>query len=358
MLLINTGKLLYNKKYSIIPHTTQPVDATVSFVDVTQSVAGMQQYKDFSYYFDQNIALIDRSNTIKSPFVQSTTRFQLPKKTKKQSFEQCCDSRAQQISSSSDHFYFMYGGGIDSIVALHALSKYTKNITILTTDTATNTQYYKENIVGKYKVDHISKIKSCNGVFVTGHLGDELFGTTMYNTLFSRNRDIIFDEPTQENLTFLLKRGEYVFFNEEETIKTNIALMQKIVDTSPIVVDTIHKYFWWLNFCLMWNVSYTRFMAFKESIPEKTYFPFFATDEFQNWSINNIDNRFLDKTPAKTYLNLDYLNDVCKQKRNKDYFCGFPMAYMITEDYKNLHTEDSILSLQIDDESSFSLEKI
>jgi hypothetical protein len=244
------------------------------------------------------------------------------------------------------------------MVAFSALSKYTKNINVLTTETAINNTFYRKNISGKYSVEHLNTINKDNGIFVTGDLGDELFGTNMYNTLFVRNLDLIDKPPSRENLLVFLKTKEYLYYDEEDDLNSIIDLMNEITQKCPVTIDTIHKYFWWLNFCLMWNASYTRFMSFKESIPEKTYFPFFATDDFQNWSINNIDTSFIHKLPAKEYLSHTYVKDICKQKRNKDDFCGIPMAYAITDDFKNIYDEETLSKISIDDENSFVKESV
>ena len=354
MFLINTGKLFYNSRYAYLPQSYGDISRLISYAELTEHVPGIQTYKDFSFYFDQNVALIDRSNTLKMLFVHDNGFFKLPNITKPKTFTGCCEERAHHIVNNSNHFYFLYGGGIDSIVAFDSLSRLTKNITVITTQTTIDGDvYYKKNISGKYQVDHLMNISKFDGVFVTGHLGDELFGTSVYNSLYIRNKNIFFEKPTKDNLIQVFKKREFMFAEEEDTLNHIIQLMYQIAEKSPIDLNTTHKFIWWLNFCLLWNVSYSRFMAFKQLVPEETYFPFFSTEDFQNWSINNIDNTFIDKKPAKDYLGLDYIQDMCKQKRNKDHFFGMPMAYVITNDHKNIYDEEVLSTVSIDDENSF-----
>ena len=131
--------------------------------------------------------------------------------------------------------------------------------------------------------------------------------------------------------------------------RNNIDIMNEIVNKCPIQVDNIFTYFWWLNFCLRWNVSYTRIMAFAKTnvSPEQNYMSFFNTKEFQLWSMNNVNKIDITswttiKQYAKDYISSYYSDDNYKQNaiKKSHITCAFynkPVPFCIDENMNRIY---------------------
>lgn len=328
---VNTSKLYVEKTYREIP-SFKPVRKTRLFSDEKyENIPGIDLYKKFSYYFGNNLVSIDRSNTIITPFkTELASYLKLPEYEKQDlSYAECCDRRAKQLLALNKHINIMWSGGIDSTTMLSALlnnstKNQQRNMTVLLSgDSISNNQkFYDDVICGNLGVassynfdDYLGQLGS---IFVTAENNDEIFGTNLVSFfLYRQDFDILFEEPTVSNLFKILEKKKIIASEEDkEDMRKCIYMMMFVAGKCPFELDTIYKFFWWLNFCLMWNVSYTRILGFAKykTYPEENFFSFFSTKEFQLWSMNNVDNLIGDswktaKQQAKDYINEYHKND-------------------------------------------------
>lgn len=116
--------------------------------------------------------------------------------------------------------------------------------------------------------------------------------------------------------------------NTEEAEKHAGYLFQ-VAAKSPVELKTVHQFFWWINFCLLWNTKQTRLLGYVEPGDgrvslgiEKNYYNFFSTKEFQLWSMNNTGS-WHTKPEAKDYIDIpelfskgkiNNLNTICYNK--------------------------------------------
>jgi hypothetical protein len=87
-----------------------------------------------------------------------------------------------------------------------------------------------------------------------------------------------------------------------------------LADAATIQIDTIYKYFWWMNFCLKWQNVYVRMLAYSQNRStlklDENYNSFYGTQDFQLWAMNNCGN-ILVKEPYNTKLHMkEYILDV------------------------------------------------
>ena len=156
-------------------------------------------------------------------------------------------------------------------------------------------------------------------LYVNGELNDQLFGAQAPGDLINKYGNSIVNRPYGRNLLF-----DFFNANIENTEITNFYLdmFECVMKAAPMGITTYFDYFWWLNFTLKWQVVALRILSFtaERNAPNITrkYFgtnfePFYGTDDFQLWSMNNLDKRIKDtwstyKWPCKDII-YDYTRD-------------------------------------------------
>jgi len=377
MILINTNKLFDDDVFGQIPYI-KPIRKVRAFKEnIYSEYPGMSQYRSFSRYFSSGIVPIDRSNTISTPFNMTLMScLEMPNyEVTDISYDDCCNSRAKQILNTGKKLVVFWSGGIDSTTMLSALLKNStkeqqQNISILMSNESIiqNENFYNDIICGNLNIipshDCVNYLGNDDYVCVVGENNDELFGTNFIYAL-TRLHDIsiLNKEPSDVLLSFTLNSNKMMAIDNDITqISNNIAIMKSITAKCPVKIDNIFTYFWWLNFCLMWNVSYTRIMSLsKQNVkPEENYISFFNTKQFQLWSMNNINNIDISswktiKQIAKDYIFSYYPDENYKQNaiKKSHITCAFynkPVPFCIdanmnrlynVEDVENFLTEDN-----------------
>lgn len=321
---VNAAKLFVERRFKEIPHH-KPVRRTRLFNEQEyENIPGMDVYRLFSYFFGNNIVPIDRTGTIVTPF--NTTLLpvlEMPqyKKTTK-TYAECCAERAKYLLALGKPLCVFYGGGIDSMTVMTALLKHANdaqraNIYVVMSNDSVlaNQKFYNDVICGKFNIvaSHMFPmlLGQKDAICVTGEHNDELFGVNLTHALVMKYGDsIMHEEATLSTLMNVLNRQSILLSDDEKrNMRTCIEMMQEVVEKSPVEITTIHQFFWWLNFCLTWNVAYTRIMAFSSHpvSPEDNYFSFFGSGDFQLWAMNN-HTKLVGQTwntikqPAKDYI--------------------------------------------------------
>lgn len=342
-LYLNTAKIFSDTKVFDFPRGKVHKHYTPFKKIPHNDFPGLMNYHRFASSLLTNIASIDRSNTLTTPFrMKLTPHLEMPEFEKvTYTYADCVDKRAKQLLELDKEITVMYGGGIDSITMVTALLRNAtpeqqSKITLAMSEESIYTEhsYFKTKLAGKFKIipsiDFNHYLGTQPYVVVTGEGNDELFGTNYIKRLIIRHGEEVLDkEPSKETILELLDVEDQFNIKNTEESQKHAEYLFRVAAKSPVKLSTVHQFFWWINFCLLWNTKQTRMLGFIEhgdgrvSIkPETNYFNFFSTKEFQLWSMNAIGSSH-KKQEAKDYIDIpelmskgkiNNLNTICYNK--------------------------------------------
>jgi hypothetical protein len=340
---LNTAKIFSDTKVYDFPRSKAHKHYTPFKKIPFKDFPGMMEYHSFASSFLTNLAFVDRSHTLTTPFnMVLDPQLEIPVYQEvSYSYEECVDQRAKELLALDTELTIMYGGGIDSITMLTALTRNAtpeqrSNLVIATSEDAILTEhaYFKNYIANKFKIipsihfNHF--LGSRTHTVVTAEGNDELFGTNYIKRLVIRYGSEVLDkEPTKDFILQLLDVEDQFNIKNTEQAEKHTEYLFRVATKSPVILRTVHQFFWWINFCLLWNTKQTRLYGFVEQgdgrismRPEKNYFNFFSTKEFQLWSMNETGS-WHTKQEAKKYIDIpelltkgkiNNLNTICYNK--------------------------------------------
>lgn len=298
------------------------------FIDIAgQEYVDIQNFQHFSKMYGPDVLFFDRTETIKGP-IKMKNFFPLPKFRKfDKSYEDVTNDRAKEILKKMGELncrvYLMYSGGIDSTLVLvsflkNATKEQLNNITVLLSeDSIRENPVFYRNYVSKYfrmePSGNLQYILGTKNILVSGELNDQVFGADIIGLFISKyGIEEVKKEYSREKILefYNWKTGENM--NNE----LFVSLIEKSIKNSPIKIVTNYDFFWWINFTTKWQCVYFRALAFasvkqRDNINEEYlsnyYLPFYGTEEFQLWSMNNLDKRIKEdwksyKWPAKEVI--------------------------------------------------------
>ena len=306
-----------------------------------KEIPGGEMFSLYFKVFSQNITAVDRTNTITTPLdVSVLPHLQMPQfESFTSTFEEICDNRAQELmfhaKKTGRKLAVMYSGGIDSTLILCALLKncteedLKSTVVVLLSNASIreNPNFFynhvikKFNCVSSFRYTHF--LGNDNYVFVSGENGDQLFGSQVVSA-FTQDRPFADVFKNINNMEGELINWMYKTtfkFNEPQYTKQHIEqlffIFKKIVDAAPVKLDTVYKFFWWINFTTKWHSVYVRPLPFSKNLNtikfEENYTTFYCTKEFQLWAMNNHDSFIKDTPDTAKYVSKDYIF-----KYNKD----------------------------------------
>jgi hypothetical protein len=280
--------------------------------------------------------ILDRTSTLKFPINISVTS-PIPKfENFNKSYKEVCLERARVILERADKkdkkIALMYSGGIDSVLILCLLlqlateSQKNRLVIFLSEDSINEyPEFYKKYIQGKLKIESVFNIKYIldteEYIIVNGQHNDQIFGSgnvSQYVRFFGVDK--LKKEFTQKDLLDFYNK----LSGKEELNKFYVDYFGKLFTVSPIKLISVLDHLWWLDFCLRWQhgeyyyvTFFTQKKLLSKNYMETNYVSFFDTNDFQLWSMNNLDKRIKDtwesyKYPAKEII-LEFTND-------KEYF--------------------------------------
>jgi hypothetical protein len=234
---------------------------------------------------------MDRTNRIHPSFSISQIDLinDLPKKPLNADFHDIAKDRIDEIKSKNKSIYLFWSGGIDSTYILAQLLQEKISFTVIGVDSN------RLSLLEKYKIpyeevkfsDFQTKIKQLiddDCIVLTGHLGDQLFGSGLFKT------NNWFDPISS------LKNYMMSTINDEVKVDKMIEFIKPAINECPFEIKTLHDYFWWINFSQKYN--YVKFHTLtgidysKKQFYENIY-SFFDTFDFQLWSMNEKNHREL-----------------------------------------------------------------
>ena len=347
LVFLNTGKLFSDTTVYDLPRSRPHTSQTSFNKMLLNDYPGMMNYYLFSTKFLTNVASIDRSNTLITPFnLKLMPHLEMPAYEKvSYDYADLVDKRAQEILEKDKEIIVFYGGGIDSIAILTALSRAANRskqrvpqikVALSKDSIYADRYFFDEYIRHTYELLPSVSFHQFLGdnrfVCVTGEGNDELFGTNYINRiLYRRSSDTLEMEPTEEHILYLINTADKFGFRSDEDAERNLKYLFDVAKKSPVELTTVHQFFWWINFCLNWNTKQTRLLAFclLKVKPEENFFNFFSTKEFQLWSMNNVGASW-KKKEVKDYIALEELNNKSKVNNLNTICYNKKMAFALT----------------------------
>jgi len=299
---------------------------------------GVEKFSAFFRIFNEGIVIVDRTGVLKAP-IRTTSLFPIPKMRKfAESYEDICNKRADDILARSRKLgvpiYVMWSGGIDSTLVLVSLLKNSSsadraNITVLMSEEsiAEYPLFYKEHVRGKLRTDSSVRFNELLGgeeLMVGGEHNDQLFGSDMVGHMVTSFGDSVINERYNRDrfFNFFTRR-----LDDKETVGFYLDLFEKVQAASPVEIRTNFEHLWWLNFSLKWQAVHMRMLArAKASKVQKIngeylrtrYIQFYCTDEFQLWSMNNMDKKIRDTWKTYKFTAKDLIYEYTKDANYRD----------------------------------------
>lgn len=293
------------------------------------SLPGIEKFSYFFKIYNLRMLLMDRTNTFKSP-VKTHLIFPIPEfKLMTKSLEDICNERALELLGRAEardvKLYTFWSGGIDSTLALVSLLKNAtpeqkERLVVFLSEESVKEYplFYEQHIRGRLATESSAVFPSILGskhIITSGELNDQVFGSSNASRALIQlfgDESLLFKPYTRDKL--------FAFYQtklENESV-TNfyLDLFDRMMAAAPIPIVSYFEYFWWLLFVLEWQPVYMRMLPFtlEKNLPHITpeylrdnLSPFFGTEEFQLWSMNNLDKRIKDtwstmKWPCKDII--------------------------------------------------------
>ncbi len=276
---------------------------------------GVNSFRLLGKMFSVGLAPTDRTGSIRWPI---KTRLITPipaMRPMKKTFEQLCDERALELLARADSFdadiHTLWSGGIDSTLVLTSLLKNAtaeqrKRIVVLMTEEsiAEYPLFYETYVRGKLRAGSSMMypyLLGGNSIVTNGEQNDQLFGFDSVGRLMSRFGPAIIHTPRKRETFF-------TFWNEtiQNDAATNLFLdlFERTIEKAPVPIETHFDYLWWINFSQKWQNTYLRTLTTVAARNVDKITPeyvrtrnasFYGTEEFQLWSLNNMDKRIKDE---------------------------------------------------------------
>lgn len=324
---------------------------------------GMERFSKFFRIFNPSVVFIDRTNTIKIP-IKTTSLFPMPAlRPQKKTYEDICNERAIELLARADklgvRLYTMWSGGIDSTLLLisflkNATPAQRDNITVLLTEEsiAEYPEFYRDHIYGKLAMDSSGLFPTLLGgknLLVGGEHNDQLFGSDMVAHLILKFGPGIINTPYNRDNFF-------VFFNEKlndaETTNFYLDIFERLRAAAPIEIRTHFDFLWWINFSVKWQSVFMRMLAYtparnapkvtREYINER-YVHFYGTEDFQLWSMNNMDKKIKDTWETYKWTAKDVIFDYTKDVEYRDHKTKRGSLYFLLVQQDSFHFIDETM---------------
>jgi len=221
------------------------------------------------------------------------------------SFDEAADDFGSKICQSLDQgqqIYLMWRGGIDSTAVAVSVLKHIKpaqsnnfHVVLSHNSKHENPMFYHKFLsrfdqIELTKFDP-AKIDLSNSLILDGEGGDQVYGSSAANKIFSLYPEKIL-APWRKNLDFLRK-----FWYKDsmpEFWDWLLELMNKTIDHGPVPVETCFDFFWWLNFnCKLDSTLLRHTLRLSENISDQDFEHFakvvmrrfYSSDKVQQWSM-------------------------------------------------------------------------
>lgn len=222
--------------------------------------------------------------------------------TKSQNWSDTCLARAAELfKMRTGPVYVSWSGGIDSTTTLLSLltvaseSDRKRLVVVLSHHSVLeNPSFYQKYVVGLPYLNILDDIPARlkvdpTALFVTGELGDQLFGSDILSSACEKFGDEILHESYLDTGAKIIECDSLLAGLGNPMFER----LQPIADECPFPIRSSHDFWWWWNFTQKWqHVKYRVYHQTSwpmEVTYEKSVRHFFDSVEFQLWSLENHD---------------------------------------------------------------------
>lgn len=297
---------------------------------------GLDLLTEFNRMTTLNSILVDRTNTIKTPF-NIVNEFPLPAiELYNLNYTETCLLRARQLLDraklENKELAVMWSGGIDStlivvLLLMEASLEERKNITILVSppSIAEYSRFFEEHIFPNFNVESCVVIESIwkeNRLVISGEGNDQLLGSDIIKDLIALKgvgyQHQKLDKDVIKDLFLRLKTAE-------DKVARNMDILDELMFRSLVPINSYLDYFWWINFATKWQCVYFRTLSYASNqVVEKglawvrdRYTLFFEGPEFTQWALNNPAAGFKDTWHSYKWQAKEIIYDYNK---DQDYY--------------------------------------
>lgn len=324
------------------------------------AAAGVSEWGSIYNLLANNVVLVDRSEQITMPFnIKLYDKYKMPSLDREfnMSYEDCCNLRATELYNLSKELdkpiYLFYSGGIDSTLALVSFLKVIPEndrerlVLLMNADSIKEyPQMYYTYIRGKLKTvssNNFSRYfdKSC--ILVGGEFNDQLFGSDIVKLVYQMfDFDTVKQRYTRDNITKL-------FLNVGMDLdSSNIwyDLIDESCRNSQVVLTTVFDFLWWLNFNFKWQAVYFRLLIrcdkqyqslVDQEFLDNYYHHFYGEEYFQQWSMNNHENKIKDEWGSYKFVPKQVIFDYTNDAEYRDNKTKLPSLYKLFVQKKTPH---------------------
>lgn len=311
------------------------------FLSQVSKKSNLRLWKDIYHIFTNDIGLVDRTGIVQFPINAVVTQeCKIPTfKFSQKSYDDCCIERVDEIIRRQDitgkQIVLMYSGGVDSSTVLASfikrlgINETAARVTLcMNRDSIDeNPLMWKKYIRGRMQIisSDIDSQSHADNIVVLGELNDQLFGSDVIAQFLSWGGNPSSQINEQILVSFLRDFGKMQINSAAFWAK----LLINNLKTCPSSSNTFWDVFWWYNFTWKWSYVYYRFFLFtppriySKSFVEHDFFPFFATESFQNWSVGKPELRH--SSSWASYKN-DAKQIVCDLLGDKSYMAKGKVA--------------------------------
>lgn len=325
-------------------------DYTTIPLEENMALPGMHKFSYFYRIYSNGVMFLDRTGTIVSP-IRTKSVFPMPKmQTTSKHFEETCHERAREILTKADMLgtplYAFWSGGIDSTCMLVSLLKSAtpeqkKNIVVVMSDNSIheNPNFFENHIRGKLRTEpgYMAPylLLGTRNLVVNGEHNDQLFGSDMVAKLIDRYGGRIVHQPYNRSALFGLFD---TMTKDPDMTNFYLDIFERLKGAAPMTLTTNHDILWWINFCLKWQLVHLFVWIFasdrnvvnmNRDMLSTYYMPFYATDDFQLWSMNNLDKRIKDTWKSYKWVCKDIIYDYTKDAEYRDHKTKFGSRYFL-----------------------------
>ncbi len=301
---------------------------------------GMSRYAHFLKLYGKWTIPVDRTGTITMP-VRDHSLFPIPTyRSFSKTFEELCDDRAMEVLANAEKLsttmYVLYSGGIDSTCLLvsllkHATPEQKKNIVVLLShDSITeNPHFYEEHIRGKLRVGSSLTFTERIGedcCILSAEHNDMVMGSEKIGKMMIQYGPASIHLPYDREMIAGL--FSTVLGGDMTVAYFYVNLFERIRDAAPISIETNMDFLWWTNFAIKWQSCFYYILLFTpprnahnitQEYLDKRFISFYNTDNFQLWSMNNLDKRIKDTWKSYKWVCKDIIYDYTKDAEYRDH---------------------------------------
>jgi hypothetical protein len=302
-------------------------------------VPGIAMFSRFTDIYGKWVLPIDRTGTIRTP-VRTVSLFPMPAlRPQPKSYEVICNERAREVLNKADildrDLFVFYSGGIDSTCVVVSLLKNAtptqkKRIVVLLSQESImeNPRFFEEHIRGKLRVESSTLFPYLLGrdhFILSGENNDQVMGSDKTAKLIEMFGEEAIHQPYKRE-TFEQVFGSSLG-HEPKATAFYLDLFERLKRAAPMELRTNFEYLWWINFCLKWQAVFAYTLMFtpprntsrvtKEYITSH-FTSFYNTEDFQLWSMNNLDKRIKDTWLTYKWVSKEVIYDYTKDAEYRD----------------------------------------